>query len=191
MSGEVTESEPDYTELIDKFKRTGQIPLAWQWTARNLIGAANRLQRDRETTQAAAPTKPDRWFDSRQAILLLYGVALENLLKALLVAQGVDATSTGRFNTKLQTHNVLSLWRQANLATDDAKEDLLHKLQWSIEAGKYPVGVKPDPKPSPVWLALPSVKEIGDLLTTVEDALRDRLPNEVFEKTDLLNLCVE
>src|SRR5258708_7532748 len=104
--------------------------------------------------------------------MLLYGLALEILLKGLLVAQGLAATATGELNGRLKTHNVLHLWSEAGLLLDGQTEDLLRRLHWSIEAGKYPVGTKPDPNaPSPVWVALTSVKAIGSLLDTVEDAL--------------------
>lgn len=115
---------------------------------------------------------------------------MENLLKGLLIAQGVDATSTGELNQKLKTHNLLWLWKQTGLDATGAGEEVLTNLRWSIEAGKYPVGTKPDiDAPVPVWVALTNVSEIVNLLHIAEDALRGVQPMRAFEKADLLNLC--
>ena len=103
----------DYTGLIEEFKRTGQIPLVWQWSAREFVCAANILRakcEDGDLFVPGVPSSNSLWKPYR-AIRLLYGLALENLLKGLLVAQGVDATSTGKLNKKLQTHNLVSLWK--------------------------------------------------------------------------------
>lgn len=121
--------------------------------------------------------------------MLLYGLALENLLKGLLVAQGVDATSAGALNNRLKTHNLASLWKQAGLPLNDSREDALKNLHWSIEAGKCPVGTKPDfGSPSPVWVALTNLDQVLDLLTMAEDKLRETRPDDVFETTDLRSL---
>ncbi len=123
-------------------------------------------------------------------MLLLYGLALENLLKGLLVAQGVDATSTGTLNHQLKTHNVLKLWNWAKLPITHATEDLLKRLHWSIEAGKYPVGLHPNPDdPGLIWVALTNIDEVGGLLDTVEDELRRLQPKRMFEKVNLLEIC--
>lgn len=188
------DEDPDYTELIEEYKRSGEFPLIWQWTARDMICAANVLHHKREAVQERrAEAAPELRFHTTPApVMLLYGLALEILLKGLLVAQGVSATSTGELNAKLKTHNLLHLWREAGLPVDGQSEDLLRRLHWSVETGKYPVGTKPDPKaPSAVWVALTSVASIGSLLETVEDALRARQPKGLFEGTQLLRLCVE
>lgn len=126
------------------------------------------------------------------AIRLLYGLALENLLKGLLVAQGVDATSTGKLNKTLKSHNLVSLWTQAGLPITDQTEAVLKILRWSIETGRYPVAIKPDPDaPQPFWIAITSFHEIVALLETVEGALREKQPQRAVEKTDLLKLCCE
>ena len=182
----------DYTELIEQFKRAGQLPIIWQWTARDLVCAANTLRRRREELVAANAPEGASRHATKMPILLLYGLALENLLKGLLVAQGTDATTTGKLNATLKTHDVLRLWRLAGLSLDEPAEDLLKRLHYSIEVGKYPVGTKPDPAaPSPVWVELSSLKGIGELLATAEEALRALQPKTTFAKIDLLALCVE
>ncbi len=184
--------EDDDTELIEEFKKTGQLPLVWQWTSREFVCAANILRDQHELRQkepARVPEAESLW-KLIGPMMLLYGLALENVLKGLLVAQGVDATSTGELNRKLKTHNLLWLWKQADLPNNGAREEVLENLHWSIEAGKYPVGTKPDiDAPAPVWVALTNVDEILNLLHIAEDALRGVQPNRAFEKTNLLSLC--
>lgn len=178
--------DPDYVALIEEFKKTGQIPLIWQWTAREFVCAANIIRRRHE----AATLPADQLWKLLGPMLLLYGLALENLLKGLLVAQGVDATSTGTLNHQLKTHNVLKLWNWAKLPITHATEDLLKRLHWSIEAGKYPVGLHPNPDdPGLIWVALTNIDEVGGLLDTVEDELRRLQPKRMFEKVNLLEIC--
>lgn len=176
--------ELEYNELIEDFKKTGQFPLLWQWTAREFVCAANIIRAKREGRGTPALSSSDSLWELIGPMMLLYGLALENLLKGLLVARGVDATSTGELSQRLKTHNVLALWRQTDLPLDDQTEETLRHLHWSIEAGKYPVGTKPDADaPTPVWVALTSVDHIGHLLETVENALRREQPYRTFEKT--------
>jgi len=177
--------------LIEDFKNRGQVARLWQWRARQFVCAANILRGQCEDQDLFAPGVPggNSLWKPRDAIRLLYGLALENLLKGLLVAQGIDATSTGRLNKDLKTHNLVSLWKRACLTMREDRETALNNLHWAIEVGKYPVGTSPDPNhPTPGWVALTSEHVIADLLETAEDALHQREPR-TFEKTDMLALC--
>ena len=97
--------DADYVELIDQFKKTGQLPLVWQWLSRDFLCAANILRS--RAGKASQISSSDSLWTLTGPMMLLYGLALENLLKGLLVAQGADATSTGELNQKLKTHNLL------------------------------------------------------------------------------------
>jgi hypothetical protein len=77
-------ADVDYSELIEEFKRAGQLPLIWQWTARDLICAANVLRSRREELTNGGAPEATRRHATQAPILLLYGLALENLLKGLL-----------------------------------------------------------------------------------------------------------
>lgn len=127
--------DTDYTDVIEDFKRSGQFPLLWQLTARDFISAANHLRRTHEMTSvdADATSTEANAFTSKRPMLLLYGLGLENLLKGLLVSLGTDATSTGRLNNRLKTHDLLSLWREAGLALTSDAEEVLGHLHWSVE----------------------------------------------------------
>src|SRR5215831_6448474 len=139
------------------FKIRGQMPLAWQWSARQFVCAANILRARCEAGDLFAPGAPSRnsLWKPHNVVRLLYGLALENLLKGLLVAQGTDATSTGRLNKILKTHDLASLWERAGLPVTDQTKDVLRNLRWSIETGKYPVGTAPNSSdPQPFWVAV-------------------------------------
>lgn len=186
--------ENDYTDMIEEFKKTGQMPILWQLLAREFVCAANILStkcKDEDLFASRAPNGNSLW-KPYGAIRLLYGLALENLLKGLLIAQGVDATSTGELNKKLKHHDLVKLWNWATLPPTVHTENLLRILEWSIESGKYPVGTKPDPNaPQLFWIAMTDVHDIVVLLKTVEDALREKQSFLKLEKTDLLKLCCE
>ena len=127
------------------FLRRASQPIAWQQAALSLLASANDLL---EAEIGPLPESfPGEWSwssgGSVQPQLLLYGVAVENLLKAIRVAQGVHGVVGTSLNPDLRTHE---LWRYANDAgfkPDKAESKLLRKLQDVIESGKYPVAKKP------------------------------------------------
>jgi hypothetical protein len=185
-------NEPDYDPLIDEFKKSGQMPLLWQWTAREFVCSANILRNAAQNTSLFPDNKKntDQLWKPKIAIWLLYGLALENLVKGLLVAQGIDATSTGKLNESLKTHDLVRLWRRAGLPVSDATDEILKNLHWSVEVGKYPVATKPEPDaPTPVWIALMNATAVVNLIEIAEDALRAKRPDWTFEKQSLLELC--
>src|SRR6202035_234570 len=86
----------------DEFEGRGQTPIFWQIQARSLLCAANVLAERAGTIasgRAAAPTEVEDPAHLRlEPVFLLYGYALENLVKGLLVARGEDATWSGTLN---------------------------------------------------------------------------------------------
>ena len=66
----------------DHFRRWGQAPLAWQVVARELICSGNVLCRYFEATKDHDPTI-QRIHTTLGPAMVLYGFAVENLLKAL------------------------------------------------------------------------------------------------------------
>lgn len=173
----MTEEIDDMT-LLEQYQASGQLPLFWQLTARQFVCAANILRskcKDDNFFAAKEPNYNNLWKPHR-AVRLLYGLALENLLKGLLVAQGVDATSTGKLNNELKTHNLAHLWKLASLPLTDQEEEILKILHWAIETNKYPVGLKHDavtPNVFNVANVTANVHRIVALVETVENALRE------------------
>jgi len=184
--------EIDYTDMLEEYKKTGQIPLIWQYTAREFVCAANILRAKYEDENFFTQNAPGESSSNKpyNAIRLLYGLAMENLLKGLLVAQGIDATSTGELNKQLKSHKLVHLWEMAGLPLTGQTESVLKILRWAVETGKYPIGTKPDPNaPTTFWIAVVSFDKIAELLEIVEDSLREKQANHALKKTDLLKLC--
>jgi hypothetical protein len=111
---------------------------AWRDHAHRFIRAANRLVSWYEpiiTGEAQGP-----WEGGFQPIMLLYGVAVENLLKALVIAHGVLPVDTdGNLSRELKHHRLNDLTHKAGLAVSDVEVVLLTRLRDFIESGKYPI----------------------------------------------------
>lgn len=70
--------------------------------------------------------------------LMLYGLAVENLLKAGLAHQGKAVTVTGSFG--LKSHELASLAEQLGLSVTDVEAELLERLEAFVSwAGRYPI----------------------------------------------------
>lgn len=175
-------------EALEDFKRTGGTPLAWQIYSRELVCAANVLRGHREAIMEKGESVrfEDHLASSHMPVLYLYGLAVETMLKGLVIAQGLEATVGGKLNGKLKTHDLTKLWGDAKLPITDRQPDLLRRLEWCVRTGRYPIGLQPDIKaPALAWVALTNVHEVLELLETAEQALRDLLPNTILEKTNL------
>lgn len=186
--------------LVEGFKAAGQTPLFWQTKARDLICAANVLmerkeaawRQHRDIAAGGKEMEPSLFHASLTVIMMLYAGAMENLGKGLLVAQGVDATSTGKLNKKLRKHNLPHLFDWARVAMTPADRRLLEQLSSTIGSGKYPVGLEPPGNPRTVKLGFVSprdVQHIGRLLQTLDTSLRDTCPDEALPEINLLALC--
>src|SRR5438105_4226150 len=75
--------------------------------------------------------------------MMLYGLALENLLKGLLVSKGVNATVTGRLDRALKTHNLRELCSSGGVYLNEEESQFLDSLQTIVESSKYPFGGRP------------------------------------------------
>lgn len=182
------------TKEQEDFTRAASLPLMWQLTARQLVFAANVLREIHETDDT-----DDASYASSVPILLLYGFALENLLKGLLVAQGFpavvpDAKSAGpKLNEEIMGHDLAALFRKAGLAQSEGDNEVLTRLSWVIRAGKYPVGTKPlawPRDPTSVELTLTSRYHVVRLLDTVEQALARIGSVGILDRVDFATLGV-
>jgi len=171
------------------FERTARIPLIWQITARQLIASANRLRHGHEEAKQKIS-----FYASRMPILLLFGLAAENLVKGVLVAQGtlpvVQDKKKGslKLNHEIYGHNLESLCRKAGLTLDSTDQEVLNSLSWTVKAGKYPIGTKPaiaPDDPPPIWLELTNLNRACQILNRLEAALRATGQSWVLEEVDL------
>jgi len=74
--------------------------------------------------------------------MMLYGLAAENLIKAILVAKDSGLASKGTFPNWFKKHALCKLARRAGLFVSQSQEHLLKRLQEFVECGKYPVGLR-------------------------------------------------
>ena len=183
----------------DYFWRLVNTPLYWQDAARDLICGANLLKKNyyskprlgfgRDGPLSAEQIQEERHTTAR-AIIVLYAIAAENLLKATIVALGKDPIGdNGRIQGWFATHDLVSLAEHAGLGSPS--QDLLAQLTEFIKAGKYPVGLFDDAAQSAQNYFPDSVLAgIDALLPKLEARLaevptkRDRLA-----AVDLLHLC--
>jgi len=126
-------------------------PSVWQDTARDLVLSANKLRAQlerrvplgfgRARLLSAYETLAARHYSMTPAIVL-YAYAAENLLKGLLVAQGVEpVAATGRLKKDFATHSLQTLARRAGVHGLSGR--LLDQLTEFASSGKYPVGIDP------------------------------------------------
>jgi len=183
----------------DYFWRLVNTPLYWQDAARDFICAANLLKKDyyarprlgfpRRGTLSAYAADRQRYTSSR-TIIVLYALAIENLLKATVVGLGKDPIdSRGELHKWFVSHDLNKLAGYAGLKGLDSQ--LLDQLTDFIRSGKYPVGMSDrDGLPAHSYFPDSVIVSIEHLLPLLEDHLqhipakRDTLP-----RADLLKLC--
>ena len=177
------------------FEKTARIPVIWQITARQLIAAANRLRDGHEAAKEGVS-----FYASRMPILLLYGLAAENLVKGILVANGTVPVESDKKSGSLKLsesvkgHDLQRLFNTAGVPLAKHDEDVLTNLSWTVQAGKYPVGTRPaiEPAdPTPQWLELTSLEDVCRLLQQLEDALRATGDQWVLGSDNLCRLGLE
>lgn len=111
----------------------------WLVKAAELLKAANLLWQqfldDLEAFQKGE--RQEEPFIGSTA-LMLYGLAVENLLKAGLAHQRKATTSNGSFG--LKSHELAPLAEQLGLSLTDAEAELLERLEAFVSwAGRYPI----------------------------------------------------
>jgi len=179
---------PNDEVWIDQFKKVGKSASLWQQSARHLVCAANVLYHRELRIPREAGIAPSGIFIA----LMLYGLALENLLKGLLVARGLEATSTGHLSRKLRHHRLRLLCQETGIDISSDEADLLEELQRLIESAKYPFGVHPRLGKARRGIIVPTdFKLTFALIDRVEETLREAAPDRTLERIDLRSLCVD
>lgn len=184
----------------DYFWRLVNTPLYWQDAARDLICGANLLKKNYYSKSGLGfgpdgPLSPEQVQEERhttaRAIIVLYAIAVENLLKATIVALGKDPIGPdGTIQRWFATHDLVKLAEYAQLQSTPAT--LLMQLTAFIKAGKYPVGLR-DGEAESAHNYFPNsvLTGIAELLPKLEAHL-DALPakRDKLSRADLLGLCV-
>ncbi|MEI6624061.1 MAG: hypothetical protein WCP28_19385, partial [Actinomycetes bacterium] len=113
-------------------------PDVWRNVAYDLVHAGNiLLLRFRESeTPGRSQTDARLW----RTTLMLYGLAAENFIKAMLAFR-FQASKDGRLTSVMKGHSLVKLARQAGLPVPQTQEHLLGRLEQFIKNGKYPAGL--------------------------------------------------
>lgn len=109
----------------------GNDPLAWRMVAHELLAASDVLRRESSTTHTFGAVS-----------LMLCGMAIENLLKALWLKQGNQISHSGTFQPVLNAgaHGLQQLAQVAHFAVSTIEGDILPRLSPFIEyGGRYPI----------------------------------------------------
>jgi hypothetical protein len=185
--------------LTHQFEIAAKQPTVWQVTARELICAANVLyerydgiypllcqQKEDETIN------PDIFYSSSKPFMVLYGLAIENLIKGLIIAKGTNATINGKLNKCLENHNLKNLFKLAAISISEKDNHLLERLQRFIESGKYPIDKTPRLSAKindsiGHSFSRKDISHIGDLMKLLEKELHAL--DHGFDPIDLLSLC--
>ena len=167
---------------------------AWQNDARELICAANVLLDSYERTLGSSsaektPFEPNEGCLWRP-LMVLYALAVENLLKAIIIARGEDPAPDGTLAKWFKHHRLADHAKRAKLSFVP-KPGLLETLREFIESGKYPIGTNPQSGLRTNQFIHPYYTDtVFDLLEKLEDDLRTVLLRKSFPKTELRNICL-
>jgi hypothetical protein len=107
----------------------------WYASARALFGASRAV-----SERAKSLVAPLEQAELGRVYRLLAGMALESLLKALLVQQIPQAEYTTKVPDRLRTHDLRVLTERLKLKLGDAEKDCIRNLtEHVVWVGRYPV----------------------------------------------------
>jgi hypothetical protein len=132
------------------FERTAELPVTWRLMAESLLRAARALVPLIEADWRAAQDPDQQEFEHpvAEVYMLLAGLAIENLAKAMLVeGSPTPVTKRGVLVRRLLSHDLMRLLDQTGLTFTAEEIDLAERLQVFVQwAGRYPVPVRVDDK---------------------------------------------
>jgi hypothetical protein len=146
----------------------------WQQTAREFVLAANYLIDWYEPREAGEPSDL-AWLHTGNTVpmMVLYATAVENLLKALLVAKGESLVADGRLKPNFGHHRLLEYAMDAGLELTAEREEFLQRLSHLLYAGRYPIAKAAGESPGAWTLEYPAdVERVWSLLEHLESVLR-------------------
>lgn len=114
----------DYKPLVGSLADAGQT----RDMARTARSNQERWRDEFEGRGVEPPEAEDPAHLRLMPVFVLYGYALENLVKGLLVARGKDATWSGKLNKDLRHPCLTELFRVAEVRTTSDDQQLLDDL---------------------------------------------------------------
>lgn len=127
----------------EKYRLACEEPYLWMQKAQEVRRSADILWNSfvEEVTEFSQGNNNIEHFTGNVA-LMLYGLAIENLLKAGLAVNGL-ADPKGKFNKK--SHKLHALAIDLDIKLDDKETELVERLQHFVEwAGRYPIPLHQD-----------------------------------------------
>jgi hypothetical protein len=107
---------------------------------------------------------------------MLYGMSLECLLKALLIAKGASLINgAGELRGNYRHHKLLTYAHEAGISLEEKDRELFVRLTRAVQEGKYPMGTKPKASIAELatGMSIPSDHHrICRIATEIEDSLR-------------------
>jgi len=133
----------DQKLAVELHTRAGNLPEAWRSCAEDLLAAAAVLRERRESPPplAMGDLVGSEWR-IHPAELMLKGMAVECLFKALWVKRGHSLVIDGKYVSVpgAGDHDLVQLAGVLQLTLSDFEKDLLRRLSHFIEyGGRYPV----------------------------------------------------
>lgn len=125
------------------FRRHANSPKMWELSAVTLRFASEVLLRQirRDIKKIFGPSSQRFTRPSLHTVwLMLCGLTIENLAKAVLVSKGSPIDESERIKKSLKTHKLVNLVRGTGIRLSKGEEVLLRRLSEFIEwTGRYPV----------------------------------------------------
>lgn len=137
------------TLFLTMFERTAEMPAAWRLMAESLLRAARALVPLIEADRRALEDPDQQEFEHpvAEVYMLLAGLAIENLAKAMLVeGSPTPVSKRGVLVRRLLSHDLVRLLNQTGLTFTAQEIDLAERafrcfVQW---AGRYPLPISVD-----------------------------------------------
>src|SRR5262245_39394494 len=146
----------------------------WQQAAREFVIAANYLIDWYDPAHEPGDRSDLAWLHSGSTVpmMVLYATAVENLLKAILVANGEDLVADGRLKPQFGHHRLLEYARDAGLELPAHVEDLMERLSHVLYATRNPIAKAGGA--DALALTYPAdVEQVWSVLEQLESVLRD------------------
>jgi hypothetical protein len=161
-------------DQLKEFMAVAAQPYIWQQTAREYVVHANYLL-DWYDVSRSTPSAGGFQFTIGGPVpaMVLYAVAVENLLKAIRVALHDPPVVDGALSPHFKHHNLLAHAREAKVPLAPEESDLLGHLSDFMEAGRYPLPTAPGNAPRAWRFDFPGdVERVWALLERLEAVLR-------------------
>lgn len=136
----------DRKRRVERHTSAGNSPHTWRLCAGDLLAAAAVLREHRENLNPHSVPVPNGWR-IHPPELMLNGMAIECLLKALWVKRGHMLAKDGRYVPVPDAgpHDLVQLAGVLQLALSGLEKDVLRRLSHFIEyGGRYPVPTDAD-----------------------------------------------